>query len=422
MFKTYLINTSSGQILAPIDIPSFSWKVTVSRSNFITTKKGTFEEATINSGVQIPWEAIPGHGSNSKSRLYIDSYTNGIAMTWQSPYSGEEWPVLYGAIGDRKDTYEDTSFNILSIMDLLGERILVPEKSFGFDPIKGTLAEASNNENQLTHVGTTSAEIKFNNRSWRAILANVGKLCTDAKPNGDLPIDWDYFNEQGAQEIKFEGFDVKNNNCARIFDNIANRLGGPDVQFRPYFKDSSTIRVKFIAGSDADHHIPQFTKPVELNSFRGGGSIDNLAVGFKAGVSRVYGTGAGKDKAMLCCLAERIDGRDPRLVHPLIEKTSLNGEASSYETLRDKTEAELALRCLPVMQVAGDINANDSDLIAPGRFWPGELVHVTIEDFPSLNDDVYTLRLMEMSGDASGKVHLVFDTAADPGLISTVRS
>ena len=55
----YLYDTVSGQLAQEIDIPSFTWSMTVSDSSFSTTKdKGVGDDEV--SGLELPWSQIPG--------------------------------------------------------------------------------------------------------------------------------------------------------------------------------------------------------------------------------------------------------------------------------------------------------------------------------------------------------------------------
>ena len=49
-----------------------------------------------------------------------------------------------------------------------------------------------------------------------------------------------------------------------------------------------------------------------------------------------------------------------------------------------------------------------------GSFWPGEMFDIAIDGFPDLPDGVYPMRLMQMSGDETGKVTVKFDPVGDP--------
>ena len=73
----------------------------------------------------------------------------------------------------------------------------------------------------------------------------------------------------------------------------------------------------------------------------------------------------------------------------------------------------------PLCQLSGEMNANDVDanglpLHPLGSFWPGETFDVAIDGFPDWPDGVTTMRLMQMSGDQTGKVTLKFDPIAEP--------
>lgn len=87
--------------------------------------------------------------------------------------------------------------------------------------------------------------------------------------------------------------------------------------------------------------------------------------------------------------------------------------------LRGGATAMLQANRYPLMQVKGEINAFDGDasglpLHALGSFWPGEVFDVSIQGFPDVPDGVYVLRLMQMSGDETGRVEVTFDIMRDP--------
>ena len=74
----------------------------------------------------------------------------------------------------------------------------------------------------------------------------------------------------------------------------------------------------------------------------------------------------------------------------------------------------------PLMQISARVNAADcgggTTPVHPlGSFWPGERFLLDIRDYPPLPDGRYETRLMQMSGDKSDTVNLVFDVMEDAG-------
>lgn len=401
-WRAYVVDTISGQIMCPIDLPSFSWSVSVADSSFSTTKSKGVGQGEV-SGLKVPWTAVPANSPSERSRLLAPDRRS-IALCWTNPLDSEDaigTPILCGLIGQRKDGPLDTDFSLTSIYGLLGDRYLVREGVYG---------AAS---------GSTSTDvISFSNLSLRAIAAEAGWLCTNAKPGGGLPIDWHYRGEKGSHQREYDSWDIQNLKCSDVWDKIANVENGPDLQLRPKLS-GDTIRFDFIAGGDADPNIAQDTI-IELSSSPYGGTLENITIDHLGAVNRVYASGAGTDKAQLCHLSEDLSlvsgDHEP---FPLREMTYSDTDAADANLLRQHADGVLAANHAPLMQIKGELHANDvsvdgTPLHPLGSFWPGETIRLDIQGFPSLSDGVYECRLMQMSGDQSDKVSLIFDAMEDP--------
>lgn len=119
MWSAYIADTMTGQLDVPIDLPSFRWSVSVSDCSMSTTRdKGTAaDDAT---GLQLPWGAVPARTPEGRESMLASSRRS-IALCWDGT------PVVFGAIGARTDTWQDTSFDLVSPMQLLGSRYVVHE-------------------------------------------------------------------------------------------------------------------------------------------------------------------------------------------------------------------------------------------------------------------------------------------------------
>lgn len=397
-WRTYLGDTTTGLIDCPIDIPSFSWTITVSDSSMSTTKdRGVGEDSA--TGMSVYWSEIPGTTTTQKASA-VSSFRRYLCLCWKSREDEDPdspgIPFVFGAIGTRSDTWEDTSFDLLSMYNFLQNRVLVEEGTYGTGPSS-----------------TTKGSIRLEKMSYRGIAATIGDMCTNRKPGGSLPIDWQYVGEAGSRAREYTGYDVQNNICADLLDKLTNLIGGPDMQFRPYLADSSHIRLQFIAGSDADQRLGQ-NRIHRLTCFPGGGTLQNIQVDHDGPVMRVYASGSGTDEAQICHLSE-----DLTLVHnvdpyPLVESVYSDSDTDNPDILKQHGDATLSANCVPTMQVSGEIDFNDEDSPEPGSLWPGELVELDIEGFPTLPDDVYLMRLMQMSGDQSSRCKVKFDVYEDP--------
>lgn len=533
----YLYDTVSGQLAQEIDIPSFTWSMTVSDSSFSTTKdKGVGDDEV--SGLELPWSQIPGDDPAARAAA-LQPYKRGLVLCWKSVLDDTAsmgTPILAGALGVRTSSWHDVSVPYVSMMGLLNDRYLVHEDAFGKD---------------AGH--TSKRSFRWENLSWRALACEVIRQCTSVKPGGGLPIDLPYLNETGTHSLPSDGssedknapkqkskkrvntadgyvetsvdgdtttiteqhvtkktkqvtetkpytyntrkgkvtkqhttvktlttaqttvvkktvmknykdysertvtttttvysfdgngnqtgsatstdgphktilprqtvaeykdFNISNHRCSDILKSIANSDGGPDMQFRPYLSDSQHIRFRFLAGSDGDVYLNQ-DKRLSLSCSPSGGTLENVKIDRAAPFMRVYATGAGADSGTMCCQSEDltlVNREDP---YPLRETTTSSTDSKTYELLAATANGLLNANRVPLMQLSGDIDVNDCDstglpLHPLGSFWPGEMFDIAIDGFPDLPDGVYPMRLMQMSGDETGKVTVKFDPVGDP--------
>ena len=537
----FLYDTTTGLLAQQIDVPAFTWSMSVSDASFSTSKdKGVGEDDL--SGLELPWGQIPGVDAAARASALMP-YKRGIVAFWHSQADDPNnpgRPILAGALGVRRSTQQDVSMPFVSILGLLEDRYLVHEGRFGKGP------------------GNSSPdEFRWVNLSYRALACETIRQCTETKPGGTLPIDLPYVGEHGTHqlpevsgdeedkpesgektvkkvnksdgwvqttveadkttvvdhtekvtsktvtvkekytvwqkgkrvvrtrdkqktirtgrtvtevktetkpkgsyrvektvtktvttysydgngketgstkrtegptttveqkpiEVTYRDFNVVNHRCADILRAIANSAGGPDMQFRPYLtEDGQHIRFRFLAGSDGDVFLYQ-DKRLSLSYAAGeAGTLENVSVDRAQPVQRVYGVGAGTGSGTLTYLAEDLTLVSQTDPWPLVEYTYQDSKAEEITVLRSGATGLLQANGRPLMQVKGEINAFDMDasgmpLHALGSFWPGEMFDISIQGFPDVPDGVYAMRLMQMSGDETGKVELTFDITTDP--------
>lgn len=448
----FLGDTRTGLLAQQVDVPAFSWSMTVSDSTFTTTRDRRVDEAE-GSGVELPWGAV--HAENQPDRCEaVMPLKRCLTLMWVGE-DGTLTPLVWGAIGPRTDKWDCTSFNLLSAMSLLESRFAVREGAFG--AVRGMTeveerdewerrddgysegatvshggrvwrSEKDGNRDEpgksdswtdmgpveTTQAGTFTREaITYGRMSLRGIAASVGELCTSAKPGGELPIDWTYAGEPGSESRTYDGFDVGNNSCADIIGSITATTDGPDVQFRPYMADSRHVRLRFTAASDADVYIGQSAVHT-LSCFPGGGSLQDVEVDFGYPVMRLYATGAGTDEAQLCHLSQNLSLCQTYDPWPLVEEHYSDPDADSGAILASDSDAELEAGRMPAMQIRGYVDFADPDVPDPGTLWPGETVEVALWGFPTVPDGVYETRLMSMSGDQSTRARLEFRAIPNP--------
>lgn len=398
MWTAYIYETMSGRLIRPIDLPAFSWNVTIGDCSLTTTPSHKPGEHDLG-GMRVPWTALEHATTAKERRELLASDRHGIILLHRNPTDDPNTlgtPIVGGAIGPRQDTARDTSFSISSIMSLLAERYAAAEGSYASGP---------------NH--TSTGTLTYKRMSLRGIASEIGHLCTNLKPGGTLPIDWTYRAEQGDHDRTYEAWNIQNLSCKAILEKISGVINGPDMQFRPYLTDDQTmVRWRFEAGSDTDIYLGQNTIH-RLAYSPYGGTIENLTIDHLGPIHRIYASGAGTDKAQICALAQDltlVERADP---YPLREMTYADSDTDKHDLLLAHAQASLEANRRPLMQIKGEIHVDDMDgvgVLHPlGSIWPGEQVELDIQGFPSLDDGIYTCRLMQIEGNETGTVNLTFD-------------
>lgn len=397
-WQPYLTDVHTGLLGAPIDIPSFSWSMDINDSSMSTTKSKKVDLDQVQN-ITVPWDTIPGSTQREKYEA-IEAGHVGLCLMWER--DGKQTPILWGAISGREDSYESASFTVESIYSILGDRIVCREGAF--------------------KNGTSTDTITYTGMSMRGIASEIGYLCTSCKPGGELPVDWQYRGETHQRKNgenstihtrNYEAWNAGNQTGKQVFDKLAQVIDGVDMTFRPYLADSQHVRLKFTAGTDSNLYLGQDIIH-SFTSFRGGGTLENVKVTYSDPVQRVYATGAGQDKATLTAFAQNLTLVSTSNPMMLRESTISDTDATDVTLLQKTADNALTSRLAPIMQIQADYYCDDENTPDMGDMWPGELVQLHLTDYPTLPNGVYTLRVMQMSGDNSSKISLLFDITTIP--------
>lgn len=404
MWSAYLFDAMTGLLAEQVDLPSFSWTLSVGDCSLSTTRdKGTGEGDA--SGLRLPWAAVPGRTAAERHEA-IAMWRRGICLMWDGA------PVVAGVIGPKSGTARDVSIDLLSPLEVLAHRYAVREGAFGTGTT--TVEEGSGKDKTETTVSSvTTDSIHWSGESLRAIVCQLGRLAC-SKPGGALPIDWPYVGEAGGHERTYDGFNVANSDVKKLVTDICNVQGGPDVQFRPYLADSRHLRWRMEAGSDSEPYLGDAPVVPVLTCFPGGGTAQDLSWAELAPAMRVYATGAGQDEATLCHLSEDLSLCQRRDPWPLVEsRVSGSSDWGTADLVRAHADAALSASRLPMVQWQCEVDAVSGPVV-PGALWPGQRVLLDLDGSPIWPDGRYALRVMEMSGDEGSRVKLTFDQAVDP--------
>jgi hypothetical protein len=384
--------------------------MSISDFGFTTTAKNLGEADASN--LTLPWSQFDDYddagvlthrASPAELNHMLSMGRRALCSSWV--YEGvadkRGTPILWGALGERQDSWLDTTFPVYSPMTLMGSRYAIRDGAF--------------------KDGKSSDTVSWTGLSLRGLASNLIDLVVNGKNGGLLPFDCTYLNESGThQRTDYQAWNVQNLDVKSLLTNIANVQGGPDMTFRPYWADGSRVRVRFLAGSDADVYLDINHAPLALNSFPGGGSLEELTVDYALPYQRVYGTGAGTDESVITAIAEDLSPVTGSSDPPILREIAYaDTDAATLQNLKPKVQAVLNANKRTTMQLTSSIDVNDTDasgrpLHPLGSFWPGQVCELSVTGHRTLPDGTYATRLMEMSGDQSSKVAVKFDVMDAP--------
>ena len=399
-WRTWLTDARDGRVIAPVDIPSFQWQMGIRDASFTTTSREPGDRSASN--LTLPWSALPASSPDQRS-LLLDSARRALCLTWADSMGGDDFgdPAIWGVIGERQDTQQDTSFPLSSPLELLSQRLVVREGAY--------------------RDGKSTDVIGVDGLSYRGIMCEAGLYATSRKQGGTLPIDWPYQGESGSrQKTSWKAWNIQNNGARKLLCDIADLQDGPDFAFVPYLTgDGTHVRVRFEAGSDADRRLFADRPPVCLAYHPGASLLDDLQVAHASPVQRVYATGAGNDESVLTALAQDLSGitggPDPQILR---EAAYSDTDTDNLDVLRSHAQAQLQAGRRKLIQITaqvhfGDLTA-DNVVLSPASLRPGMPVTLSIQGYPSLPDGDYRTAVMLLSGDQTNTARVTFDVMADP--------
>ncbi|MFT8330312.1 hypothetical protein [Bifidobacterium psychraerophilum] len=409
-WRHWLTDARTGMIVRPIDIPSFAWTMSIGDFGFTTTAKNLGEADVSN--LTLPWSQFDEYddagvlvhrATPAELNHTLGMGRRALCSSWV--YEGvadrRGTPILWGALGEREDSWLDVTFPLYSPMTLMGSRYAIRDGAF--------------------QDGRSTDTVSWTGLSLRGLASNLIDLAVNGKNGGALPFDCTYINEPGShQRTDYKAWNVQNLDVKSLLTNIANVQGGPDMTFRPYWSDGSHVRVRHLAGSDADIYLDTDHAPLALNSFPGGGSLEELKISYATPIQRVYATGAGTDESVVTAIAEDLSQVTGSIDPPILRETAYSDtDAANVANLKPKALSVLDANKHTMMQLTGSIDVDDTDAVGRpihplGSFWPGQACEISVTGHRTLPDGTYTTRLMEMSGDQSGKVTVKFDVMDAP--------
>lgn len=393
MWSMELYRTVDGLRLGELPLVAHRWRRSVRDGNLDGAPDGLSESETM--GLRWSYDSLDAagwidRGAPSWGGLLADllmPMKHSIMLLRDGvPLAGGpiDDPVSFGAT--------EVSLSVSGIESLWMRRFLVPER-FAAD-----------------------RQIHWSGVSLGSIAKRAVELAME-KPSGMLPVEVPV-EESARHERTFQAFNVANLDIASVLEKLSDVDGGPDIVFRPKV-DGDRFVFDMIVGSARDPWIGQDT----VHDFEQGSTdVESVECDVSARyvAHRVYAVGGESD---VSTPVRRYDSRIPDgwpLLEEVVSDTDIR-YPDEGEELTDAERAKLvenadarldelgrsALQSFPVVQPRVFVRAGGSTPL--GRFWPGELVDVTVHDAPPFEAGTHRWRLLEMLGDSTESVELVFD-------------
>lgn len=401
-WRVWLFDGLTGVLDREINIGSFSWKVTVSDSSFDTAKDRNVGKDEFG-GVSLPWEVF-GDVSESERRDLVAPYRRGLCLFWEDNRK-RLFPIVAGIVSNLSEKRTEAQISLDSPLAVLSRRFMVHDNEFGMN---------------AEH--TAPGVFEYKGLSLRAIACHVIDVCTNRRKNGRLPLELPYLREQGTHERTYKDNDIQNLLCADILKKIANVQDGVDMQFRPVYDESSRrIFWRFVAGDDVNKTISTTNTHYFINSQRLQ-TLQDITIDHSNHCNRIYSVGATPENQELSTVAmvENMSMCENENPYIMTEACISDSETENYNLLRGHALNLLDAQARPLIQIKGSFNLSDiSDTTGEpvyniGRIFAGERADVLIKNFPTIRERLFECRIMELSGNNSDTVNIVFDVMPDP--------
>ena len=93
MWRAYLADTMTGLIDSPLDLPSFSWSMSIGDFALTTTRGKDVGEGEA-SGIRVPWDAVPGSTPSARARecfasIFLKQFLHYFSAVWAAGFQQE---------------------------------------------------------------------------------------------------------------------------------------------------------------------------------------------------------------------------------------------------------------------------------------------------------------------------------------------
>ena len=233
---------------------------------------------------------------------------------------------------------------------------------------------------------STAAQVEMMTKNLRYAGMSYGTIAQEvvkrgmAKVGGSYPIVFGSPREQGStlRTRTYDGYNLANNQVWKRLTELSGVRNGPDIAFRPRWRDDGNLEWVMVHGTHAQPQIAQtWAMDLDTTSARSPIASVNVTTDASRLASRVYWTGAGEGSTTMVRVAEDRSRLADQM--PLLEKVGSTSDSDSRDLIREHALGELAASKDPVTQI--DMRVNGADPRAEiGRWRVGDAANVTMGD------------------------------------------
>lgn len=250
-----------------------------------------------------------------------------------------------------------------------------------------------------------AADTTFQATTLENIAKQLIMQATAAGDGSELPIDFPTVDTAGGHQRFYYGYDLAS--YADRLTQLTKVIDGPDVRFDPYLVtgvDGNYVRWSMNIGNPYLTTYSPFTWEHNVNA-----SLD-YDLDSKDMAFLYYTTGAGQDRDKKLGTAE-----DKSLVasgFPLLEGVdTTHASASEATTLNQWASGDIDAYGKPVETWTINVWADDNPRL--GEYRVGDTGQIGVHGHLLIPDGFFTRRIINMSGDETGKVSLAGDSKPD---------
>ena len=363
-FTVYACETVTGRNLGPLECALSSWARVLNGG----------ETAAITLPVD-----TDGAGLNAGTRDWYRQVTEPARMSLVIDWDGVA--LWGGPVWNRARSTSSVAVSAAGIGTVFTRRKLA-------DPLSATAVASQT----FAYTGLSLATIA--KRLIQFSLTRTG---------GSLPIvlPADEADSDTTHQRSWYGYDLQT--IGDLLTGLTGVIGGPDIDFRPQWTDSSRTRIQWVmaTGTAAAPRLASSSQLAFVYGTRDSGVRDiTVAEDASQMVTDQWAKGSGSSTTTM---TSRAASRTyPDLGWPLLESETDYTDVTVQGTLDAHTAGDLATYGTPLAQWGLTVDALEDPKL--GTYLPGDLPTVQVQDDFWIPDGTYPMRIVQISGDASTAV------------------